>query len=165
MEESKAGIIKPDDKNRSNDQLSDNEEEVLQKWYKKRRYNLYVYTVCKCLYGFEYSAISISALYYFQYIIRVSNPKLYYSAAIGALFVSPVISSSWLGRYVDRSRNLRGAALCVACFNFAGNVIYVLPFVSWLPILGRFICGIAEGIDGTYQGKVSYSCLLFKSRN
>ena len=58
-------------------------ENVLNSWYRKRKYNLIVFIVCKCLYAFEVSAITISALYYFQYVLKVEYPKLYYSIATG----------------------------------------------------------------------------------
>ncbi|XP_066929122.1 uncharacterized protein [Clytia hemisphaerica] len=131
------------------------EGKLLRSWYRKRKYNLSVFIVMKCLYAFEGSAISISALYYFQNVLKVRDPKLYYSLATGALALSSMFSSAMVGRHVDRHRNLRQTSFVVGLFNIAGNLLYVLPFMNWLPIFGRFLCGIADGVRPAYVGEIS----------
>ena len=132
--------------------LTPSEENLMRDWYKKRQHNLIIYTISKALHAFENSAIQISALYYFQNTIHVENPKLYYSLAMGALFLSATLSSIVIGRYMDHYRNLRRTALWMAWFNIVGNLIYLMPVFDWSPIFGRFLCGIADGIKPAYQG-------------
>ena len=129
------------------------EEQNLQDFYRKRRNNLIVYGIFKCLYAFETSAVSLSALYYFQYVVRVENPKLFYSLAVGAISLSSMIMSALVGRMVDRYRNLRKTSF-LAVLNVLGNLIYVFPFFNWFPIFGRFLCGIADGVRPAYLGEV-----------
>ena len=129
------------------------EQEQLQDFYRKRRNNLIVYGIFKCLYAFETSAVSLSALYYFQYVVRVENPKLFFSLAVGALSSGSMITSALVGRMVDKYRNLRKASF-ISLFNVVGNFIYVLPFFNWLPILGRFLCGIADAMRPAYSGEL-----------
>ena len=132
--------------------ISNLEEKELLRWYKKRKYNLIVYFVYKALYSFEMSAISISALYYFKYILKVYSPKLYYSLAIGALSFMSMFSTALVGRYTDHYRCLRKATL-IGWSNVIGNLFYVFPFYGFFPILGRFICGVGDGIPPAYQGE------------
>ena len=137
----------------SEDEISQEEKKILQAWYKKRTLNLIVTFINGCLYNFEYAVITISALYYFKDTIKVSNPALYYSLATGAMFVLDPISSIMVGKYTDRTRNVRKVALILAFFNIAGNLLYSFPFFDWIPIVGRLLCGIPDGIKAAYLGK------------
>ena len=139
------------------------EEESLQDWYTKRRMNLIAIYFNTCLYQFEYSAISISALFYYTYTLKVGNPHLYYSLTMSAMFLFAPISPIIVGKYTDRTRQVRKAALILSLFNIAGNLLYALPFFTWLPIVGRILCGIPDGIKAAYYG-MNLLFLLDKSK-
>ena len=128
------------------------EEAMLQEWYIKRRKTLIVIFVNCCLYLFEMSAIAISAMYYFQYTLKVHNIKLFYSCALAGTFLLMPFSCLLVGRFTDRTRRVRAVALFVSSFNIIGNLMYVFAFYSWLPIVGRILCGIPDGIKSAYIG-------------
>lgn len=131
-----------------------NEQQILKDWYKKRKRNLIVIYFNTCMYIFEYSAIVISALFYFKNTLKVANPNLYYSLTLGAAFAFTPISTIIAGRYTDKTRNIRKVALVLSLFNTFGNLFYVFPFVNWLPIIGRLLCGIPDGVKSAFTGKL-----------
>ena len=133
--------------------LSQNEHQILQDWYIKRKKNLMVTYISECLYMFEYSAILISALYYYKDTIKVENPKLYYSLTLGAAYLLTPFSSVIVGKYTDRTRNIRKVALILSFFNIVGNLFYVFPLFNWLPIFGRMLCGVPDGVRPAFLGE------------
>ena len=72
---------------------------------------------------------------------------------MGALQFASMISSTLIGKLVDRYRNLRIVVLYISNFNIVGNLLYVFPYFTWFPILGRLLCGVADGTRPAYQGK------------
>ena len=128
------------------------DEQILESWYRKRRNTTIIIFLDKCLYAFEYSAIGISGLYYYKFTIKADNPKLYYSIAMAAIFFVGIISAFFAGLYIDRTRKCREYLLVSNLFTIIGNLIYVLPFSKWLPIIGRAICGVADGAKPGCQG-------------
>ena len=135
-------------------QTSQNEHEILEEWYRKRRMNLLVTYFNTCMYQFEYASVSISALFYYTYTLNVVNPKLYYSLTTSATYYFGPISSIIVGKYTDRTRQVRKVALILSLFNIAGNLFYSLPFFTWLPVAGRILCGIPDGVKTAYFGMI-----------
>ena len=141
--------------------IDQKQNKILQDWYKKRKWFIIIATFNQCLYLFEFSALSLSALYYFTFTMKVENPKLYFSLTIGAMYVLCPFSSLFAGRYVDRTRNLRKITLLFSILNLLGNLMYVFPLLNWFPILGRFICGIPSGIRPAFTGEQLPNFVLF----
>ena len=133
--------------------ISESEHKILQDWYKKRKISLLVTYMNTCLYKFEYTSIVISALFYYKYTIKVENPKLYYSLTLGAAFLLTPISSVIVGKYTDRTRDVRKVALILSFFNIVGNLFYVFPLFNWLPIFGRLLCGVPDGVKSALVGE------------
>ena len=133
------------------------EDKILQDWYKKRRLNVVVTYFYMFMFIFEYSSIVISALFYFKDTLKVNNPKLYYSLALGAASFCTPISSIVVGKYTDKTRDVRRVALFLSLFNIVGNLCYVFPLVNWLPIVGRMFCGFPDGVKSAFTGKLILS--------
>ena len=133
--------------------LSDTEHEILKKWYKKRKINMFITYFNVCMYQFEYGSIVISAFFYFKNTLKVDNPNLYYSLTLGAMYLLVPLSSAIVGKYTDKTRDLRKVALFISFFNTIGNLLYVFPVFNWLPIVGRMLCGIPDGVKSAFEGK------------
>ena len=114
------------------------------------------------MYQFEYASIVISALFYYRNTLKVENPDLYYSLTLGAMYLFVPLSSVIVGKYTDKTRDLRKVALFISLFNTVGNLLYVFPIYNWLPIVGRMLCGIPDGVKSAFVGKVQ-GCLLYTS--
>ena len=134
--------------------LTNEENETLQDWYKKRKNNTIITYINTCIYVFEYSAIVISALFYYKDTLKVSNPQLYYSLTLGSIYILVPVSSVVVGKYTDKTRDVRKVALFLSYFNIVGNLFYVFPVFNWLPIIGRMLCGIPDGVKSAFMGKL-----------
>jgi len=128
------------------------DEVILQEWYRKRRQTTIIGTLQKCIFAFEYSSVAISALYYYENTFKVANARLFYSITMAIMYFSATTSAIFLGRYMDKTRNLRKIASLSFTLSLAGNVIYILPFSKYLPILARALCGFADGIQPAMSG-------------
>ncbi|XP_066933275.1 uncharacterized protein [Clytia hemisphaerica] len=126
-----------------------------QNWFKRRRILAWFTLLMQCLIYFEYSAVSISALYYYKDDLKVQNPKFYYSLSMGAMYISIFISVITCARYMDKTRNLRRIALTTIVFSIVGNLTYTITISPYLPIIGRFLCGINDGVRICAAGELS----------
>ena len=111
-------------------------------WKTKRKITTTLCIALQCLYTFEYTATAISAIYYYQNSFEVADPKFFYGCSVAAIYASAVMSSFICGRWMDRTRDLRRIVLTLLLFNIVGNLIYTLNWSQWIPVLGRFLCGI-----------------------
>ena len=128
-------------------------EKQRQDWFKKRRFVTWFGLLQQCLVYFEYAAVSISALYYYENTMHVPNPKFLYGFSMAVTYVSVIFSVILFGKYMDRTRNLRGIVLLSISCSFFGNVLYTMSFNAWITVLGRFLCGLNEGARISLAGK------------
>ena len=134
--------------------ITNKEKDTLQDWYKKRKNNMIIIYINTCIFVFEFSAITISALYYYKDTLKVSNPQLYYSLTLGSIYILVPVSSVIIGKYTDITRDVRKTALSVSYFNIVGNLFYVFPLFNWFPIIGRMLCGIPDGVKSAFVGEL-----------
>ena len=129
----------------------------LQEWYKLRHRTMVIGLLHKSIFIFEYSSVSISALYYYQHSIENENPQLYYSLCMGVVYLVALFSSFHGGKYIDRTGNLREIVLMTIFLSICGNALYLISYSKWFPIIGRALCGLAEGARPGFAGE----CFLF----
>ena len=149
-----------------------NLEEIKRKWYHQRKLATIFGVVQQCMFYFEYLAIAISGLYYYQTSFNVTNSNFYYGCLMSALFFSSIFSVYFCGKIMDKTRNLRGIVMVLHTCNIAGNLIYTSTLSPWCPIIGRLICGISIGAIVVFSGNarmliffkklISLSCKDFK---
>ena len=125
---------------------------ALKAWYFKRRMFTVIYTVQNCLLYFEYTAVSISALYYYKETFKVSNPSFFYGISMASLYSTTVLFVNLCGRFTDRTRDVRRVAFVTIAFSVAGNLIYTMTYSKWLPIIGRMLCGCGDGFRTAMAG-------------
>ena len=136
-------------------------EEVKKKrWYKQRSIIACYGILQNSLVYFEYTAVSISALYYYQEDFHLSNPKFFYGLSMSVMYVSVILSVISFAKYMDKTRNIRRIILVTVGLSLLGNIVYTMTFWRWLPIIGRFMCGFNEGARASIAGKIP---LPFKS--
>ena len=135
------------------DLLDSKEESIMAEWYRMRSRLKAMAYIQKTIFSFEYSCVGISALFYYQKTIRPDNPVLFYSIALGVIYLTSSLSAVYGGRFVDRTGRLRAFSIFVSIFSIAGNVIYSVPYSKWLPILGRGLSGISDGVQPGIAGK------------
>ena len=129
------------------------EDKILKAWYAKRRQTTIIGILQKCIFAFEYSSVAVSALYYYHNTFKVENARLFYSITMAIMYFSAAFSAIFVGRYMDKTRNLRRITMISALLSISGNIIYILPYSKYFPILARGLCGMADGIQPAMSGK------------
>ena len=78
-------------------------------WKKKRNKTTNISYFIIFLGGLEINAVSVTLLYYLveSFEISFAQARMYYSIAEFFNGVGQIISGVYIGRYVDRTRNLR----------------------------------------------------------
>lgn len=133
--------------------LIEKDESIISDWYQKRRYLFILGCIQKTIIAFQYASTTISALFYYRLMIKSENPVFYYSVAMGVMFFTASCSAIYGGWYIDKTRSLRKYHLIANLFSIVGNLIYVVPYSKWCPILGRALCGISDSVQPGLGGK------------
>ena len=128
-------------------------------WYKRRNQAEWIGLIQQCLLYFEHTAVAISALFYYETLFNVDNPKLYFSLAMAMYMTAAMTSVTVCGHYMDRTRNVRRIALVTLAILVIGNLVYTMTYSKWFPILGRFLCGINNGSRTSLAGKTPLQIL------
>ena len=107
------------------------------------------------VYGLEAQATKYFLLYYLKdrFDIEVSVAVVYYSVTEALYSVAQIIGVVVLGRYVDRTRNLRRVVVGVMLVSFVGNFLYVLHGEIWLVVMGRILMGFTEALQTAVIGR------------
>ena len=128
------------------------EDQILNAWFIKRRRTTILGVLQRSLFAFEYSAVAVSALYYYRYTLKVHEAKFFYSISMAVMFLTAASSAMVIGRYMDQTRHLRRLALTTAFFSVVGNIFYTIPYSRYFPIIARGLCGISDGIQPAMAG-------------
>ena len=132
--------------------MNDMCDKAISQWYWKRQLFFIVGATYQGYSCVEYAAVSISTLQYYKNIIKVDNPRFYYGVCMSNIFLSAIISSKLFGIYMDKTRNVKMCSMLLL-FSTIGNILYSLPYSKWLPIIGRFLCGLNGGLKVAIVGK------------
>ncbi|XP_066920148.1 uncharacterized protein [Clytia hemisphaerica] len=108
------------------------------------------------LYGFEMQTTKYFLLYYLKdrFHIQTSIAIFYYSVTEALYSIAQIIGGAFLGRYMDRTRNLRRVVVGVMLASFAGNSLYVLHGQIWLVVIGRILMGFTECLQTAVIGEI-----------
>ena len=126
-----------------------------EKWEKDREIFRWIVTAAILLYGLEDQVVVVSLLYYLmdKYNLPRHNVSFYFSMT--QLFFSCVqmIAGVGLGRYADRTRNLRKVVLLNLTLTTVLNLTYTLPFPLWVIIIARSLMGVTESLQTAVLGE------------
>uniref|UniRef100_A0A7M5UN57 Major facilitator superfamily (MFS) profile domain-containing protein n=1 Tax=Clytia hemisphaerica TaxID=252671 RepID=A0A7M5UN57_9CNID len=128
------------------------------KWLQQRETFKWLAYLMIFLYGLENQTTKYFLLYYFKdrFHIQTAQAVIYYSVTEAIYSVAQIIGGAVIGRYTDRTRNLRRVVVGVMLLSFGGN-FYVLHGQLWLVILGRFLMGFPESLQTAVIGEVRRS--------
>ena len=113
----------------------------LAEWDKKRTRTYYVYLVQALFNGLELTIVQGTLWSYLTTLIDVDNPKLFYNIINGIIFFAPIVFGSLVGRWVDKTRNLKFSLVILNTFILVGTLLYMLPFSPMFPTAGRMLHG------------------------
>ena len=137
-----------------------NEKTKVQEWYRKRTWTTVLATIQAAMLYFDYSAFSLSGLYYWETEFTVANPKFFYSVSMGIIFISGLLSASACGHYMDRTGDLRSIVVVTMTLNALGNLMYTFTISPFLPLIGRFLAGVNIGVQTAVSGWLVYFKIL-----
>ena len=129
------------------------EEELRISWYRKRQILTFFGIIQNCVLYFEYSVVSITAVYYYKETFKLPNPNFYYGLGFASMCLSSLLSVLICGPLMDRTRDLRKIVTIATFFSALGSLMYTMTYSKWLPVVGRFLCGTLDGI------RISTACM------
>ena len=122
-------------------------------WKVRRRRTTIILQLHSFLYGLEVVSIVTSLMYYLE-AMKVKNTVVFYSIVTSSMALAEAGSSVIIGRYMDKSRNLRRILLLNCLLSVIGNITYTMRFNVWFLVIGRFLCGFNNSmkpvVSGTY---------------
>ncbi|XP_057289463.1 uncharacterized protein LOC130612180 [Hydractinia symbiolongicarpus] len=125
------------------------------RWERKRKLTTIAFAL-ECLFlGMEYSVTFLTLWLYLRELVQTSSPKLFYSFISAAYLVAGVVSSIFIGRLVDRYRNVRQTIFICNFMVIIGNILYALPFSAWFLLFGRLISGIGGPLRSVISGELA----------
>ncbi|XP_066932542.1 uncharacterized protein [Clytia hemisphaerica] len=125
------------------------------KWTKLLKKTTYISYFLIFLGGLEINAVQISMLYYLEESFKMTpdEVRLYYSLAEAFNALGQCFSGLLIGRYMDRTRNLKLSCLLILCATIVGNLLYSLPVHVSFIVIGRFLCGFNEAFQVAFCGE------------
>ena len=88
-------------------------------------------------------------------LVVTDRPSFFYSIISAAYLLSAVLFSIMIGRWVDRTRNVRITFLVCNMAVIFGNILYSVHHSPWFLVVGRFLCGIGGPLRSVMSGEVS----------
>lgn len=123
-------------------------------WLKERAYNRYIAYFVMFMAGLEISSVIVSMLYYLEtsFNYNMAEARFYFSITETFCGLGQICGGIMIGRYVDRTRNLKRVILLNLLLIMLGNLMYSLPISVYFVIIGRFFCGTNESLQTALGG-------------
>ncbi|XP_065677732.1 uncharacterized protein LOC124818850 [Hydra vulgaris] len=96
--------------------------------------------------GIEYTLTLLTLWLYIKEMIKTSSPKLLYSIVSVSYMLASTIVMPFIGRIVDKYRNVKSCFLLCNLLMLTGNVLYSIPFSPVFLIAGRIIAGFGGSL-------------------
>ncbi|XP_012567002.2 uncharacterized protein LOC105850960 isoform X2 [Hydra vulgaris] len=116
-------------------------------WLNKRKCTFVAFSVQITIIGIDYSLTFLSLWLYIKEMINTNTPKLLYSLVSVSYILASFILTPFIGRIVDKKRNVKFCFLICNLLMMTGNALYCLPFSPLFLIIGKLI----SGFSGSFQ--------------
>ena len=115
-----------------------------ERWKMKRKQSFITFCALACCLGTEYSIIIPSLWFYLKDVMKTKNLKILYGATLSGYYVSGILGSFLITRFIDKYRNIRLFMLTLLLCEIFGNVLYSIPMSPYFPLFGRLIQGLGD---------------------
>ncbi|XP_057310185.1 uncharacterized protein LOC130648165 [Hydractinia symbiolongicarpus] len=112
----------------------------IETWKKKRQTTFLVYMSVFFLRGLEKSANTATLWIYLTKLIKTDNPDLYYGLINIAVYIPPMLLSSVVARYADKTRRTKMIIIILNFIAMIGSILYVIPSPIF-PFVGKLLNG------------------------
>ncbi|XP_057310183.1 uncharacterized protein LOC130648164 [Hydractinia symbiolongicarpus] len=113
----------------------------IETWKKKRQTTFLVYMSVFFLRGLERSANTATLWIYLTKLITTDHPGLYYGLINIAVFIPPMLLSSVVARYADKTRRTKVIIIILNFIAMIGSILYVIPWSPIFPFVGKLLNG------------------------
>lgn len=103
----------------------------------------------------EYNITFLTLWLYLKTLVKVEDPELIYGLVSVSYLLPATIASSFVGRLIDRTRSVRCTFFVLNAPVCTGNIIFSLPFLTVLLIVGRLLAGIAASLRPLINGELA----------
>ena len=124
------------------------------RWEQKRSTTIKAFVLECAALGMEYSVTFLTLWLYVTTLVVTDKPKVFYSIISASYLLSAVLFSILIGRWVDKTRNVRITFLVCNLSVIVGNILYSLHQSPWFLVVGRFLCGIGGPLRSVMSGEV-----------
>ena len=115
----------------------------------KRRLLTVAFSIRLFMKGVEYSVILPSVLLYMK---TFDANSVFMGLVIAAYPFAGMISLPIFGWIYDKTKKTKQLILLLNLFQIVGNILYAIPLSKWLPLSGRFIAGLGDGVYSMCYG-------------
>lgn len=124
-------------------------------WLIRRRNTTWISYFLIFLYGIEAQSVMVTMIYYISDNFKMTTieSSFYFGIIEAIMSIGQVLGGLIIGRYTDRTRNLRLVILVNIILIMSGNLMYSLPFHLALLAAGRLLCGVNESLQTAFSGK------------
>lgn len=126
----------------------------LERWKIKRKQTFIGYIIVGAAIGLDYTFMFNTLFPYLQDMIKTKWPRLFYGVIIATYSLSSTLCGVFFGRWVDKTRKIKYYTLFIIFLQIIGNLIYVIPFNVFYPLIGRLLCGIGDPFASVISGEI-----------
>ena len=120
----------------------DLEDYLLEEWICRRSKVMKIYYAAAFHTGLLISAYISTELLYIKQIVHDAKPLLYLTLLLGLSNTSSVIAAFFGSIYYDFTFKVKEISATAFGIVALGNILYVLPYSIWFPLVGTTIIGI-----------------------
>ncbi|XP_057310523.1 uncharacterized protein LOC130648488 [Hydractinia symbiolongicarpus] len=110
-------------------------------WERKRRTTVLAYMFLYFLRGIEQSANTATLWIYLTKLIKTEHADVYYGLINIAIYILPMLFSSVVARYADKTRRIKLTIIITNFVSMLGSITYILPWSPLCPFIGKLLNG------------------------
>ena len=139
--------------------MSSNEESIEPpiEWLRLRKRTVILFTIESLLVGMDYSLTFLTLWLYIKTLVKPEKPTVCYSIVSAAFLAASLILSGFVGRIVDRTRDVRKTFFVMNTVVIIGNLIYSIPISPWTLGIGRLLSGFGGPLRSVIAGELARS--------
>ena len=142
--------IKIEDKN----YININTNEKYQLWLRKRTIFHWVANVLILIYGISANISNLTFIFYIhdRFSISLQRVGFYYSISFTGNSLIQMVGSLILGRYVDRTGNIKLTIMFIILLSFICHLFYSFHPNIWVIVAANCLSGISEALQSAVLG-------------
>lgn len=126
-----------------------------EEWLKLRKKTTILFVIESLLIGMDFSLTFLTLWLYINTLVKPKTPRVYYSIISAAFLVASLVISGFVGRMVDKTRNVKKTFFVMNTLVILGNLIYSVPASPWTLVIGRLLSGFGGPLRSVIAGELA----------